>query len=68
MQRYELKSATEIKPCYTCGGGSFSRLNRPNSKWICIRCHPPGPGLDVICSDHETATLNDGRRLAQQIR
>ncbi|MDX9965167.1 hypothetical protein [Desulfobacter postgatei] len=34
--------------CRACGENAWWRKNEPNSKWICGRCHPPAPGLDVI--------------------
>jgi len=34
--------------CFSCKGAAFWRKNEPGSKWICGRCHPPVPGLDVI--------------------
>lgn len=34
--------------CPACGQSSWWRLNKPDAKWICRRCHPPVPGLDVV--------------------
>jgi hypothetical protein len=36
------------KTCPACGQSRWWRLDKPNSKWICGRCHPPAAGLDVI--------------------
>lgn len=38
------------KTCRACGKSKWWRLNEPNAKWICERCHPPASGLDVIFS------------------
>lgn len=34
--------------CPACGQNQWWRKNKPNSKWICGRCHPPAAGLDVV--------------------
>ncbi|HBT87736.1 hypothetical protein [Desulfobacter sp.] len=34
--------------CPACGERQWWRLDKPDSKWICGRCHPPATGLDVI--------------------
>jgi hypothetical protein len=34
--------------CPACGERQWWRLNKPDSKRICARCHPPATGLDVI--------------------
>ncbi|HAR32578.1 MAG TPA: hypothetical protein DCR95_00340 [Desulfobacter sp.] len=34
--------------CPACGQNQWWRKNKPNSTWICGRCHPPATGLDVI--------------------
>lgn len=34
--------------CTACGKNQWWRLNKPDSKRICARCHPPATGLDVI--------------------
>jgi len=44
------------KPCYTCSGKDFWRLNRPGKiKWVCNFCHPVMPGLDVVRTTVEPA-------------
>ena len=33
--------------CRACGESKWWRLDKPDSKWICGRCHPPAQGLDL---------------------
>jgi len=44
----KLGKSVEPDTCRVCGGNQWWRLNKPNSKWICGRCHPPATGLDVM--------------------
>ena len=34
--------------CPACGQSQWWCLDKPNSKWICGRCHPPAAGLAVV--------------------
>ena len=43
-----IHSFVEQDTCRACGQSQWWRLNEPNAKWICERCHPPASGLDVI--------------------
>jgi len=39
--------------CRACGQHQWWRKNEAGSKWICGRCHPPPPGLEVVWMDRE---------------
>lgn len=41
--------------CPACGERQWWRLDKPDSKWICGRCHPPA-GLDVFWMDEQRRT------------
>jgi len=44
----------ESNTCRSCGQSKWWRLNKPDSKRICGRCHPPAPGLDVALMNEKT--------------
>jgi hypothetical protein len=44
----KLGKSVEPETCRACGENAWWRKNEPDSKWLCGRCHPPAPGLDVI--------------------